>query len=190
MSKFCPNYWAVAEEDDDVLLSHCAMFCSARLLVNASGTPYMQSSLLLPLSIRALSCGSLWYFLNLWCFHLTSNPLLFRVSRNASTNVWLLGQGTLCILHCLVRFFGPQSFLKRCHFVSCTAWVGFFWPQSFLEGVFWNLPLLGSFFWPQSFLKGAILYPTLFGFLAAVLSKSCHFVIYTVWFGFFGHSHV
>ena len=33
----------LSEEDDEVLLSDCDMFCSARLLVGASGTLYMQA---------------------------------------------------------------------------------------------------------------------------------------------------
>ena len=32
------------------------------------------------------------------------------------------------------------------HFVSCTAWIGFFGPQSFFKGVVWNFVLFGSFF--------------------------------------------
>ena len=48
------------------------------------------------------------------------------------------------------NIFWPQSFLKRCHFVSCTAWVGFFWPQSFLKGAMLYLALLGSDFFGHS----------------------------------------
>ena len=59
------HFQPLLEEGDEVLLSDCAMFCRAspEPLVSASGTLYMQSSLILPLaSIRALSFSSLWYF--------------------------------------------------------------------------------------------------------------------------------
>ena len=55
-----------------------------------------------------------------------------------------------CILHRLGRIFLATVIFKRCHFVTYTAWVGFFWPQSFLKGAMLYLALLGSDFFGHS----------------------------------------